>query len=78
PRTDVSVWTFEDCSRASHHVFGQPTEQGLLAPSIAHSMAMSPESEDAVFEIVHRFFNDERMTPELAAIQLAQTLRALR
>lgn len=77
-RMDLPVTAFDDCSRASHHVFNQVSQQGLLAPSIAHSMAMSPESEDAVFEIVHRFFNDERMTPDLAAIQLAQTLRALK
>ncbi|WP_084649146.1 ABC transporter substrate-binding protein [Saccharospirillum impatiens] len=77
-RMDIPVGAFDDCSRASHYVFGQASQQGLLAPSIAHSMAMSPESEDAVFEIVHRFFNEERMTPELAAIQLAQTLRALK
>ncbi|WP_394169950.1 ABC transporter substrate-binding protein [Saccharospirillum alexandrii] len=77
-RKDLPVTAVDDCSRASHHVFGQASQSGMLAPSIAHSMAMSPESEDAVFEIVHRFFNDERMTPELAAIQLAQTLRALK
>lgn len=77
-RMDIPVTGFDDCSRASHHVFNQASQQGMLAPSIAHSMAMSPESEDAVFEIVHRFFNDERMTPELAAVQLAQTLRALK
>jgi glucose/mannose transport system substrate-binding protein len=75
---DIGVTGFDDCSRASHHVFNQASEQGLLAPSIAHSMATSPESEDAVFEIVHRFFNDERVTPEQAALQLAQTLRALK
>ena len=77
-RKDLPVTDFDDCSRASHHVFGQASQRGMLAPSIAHSMAMSPESEDAVFEIVHRFFNNEQMTPELAAMQLAQTLRALK
>ncbi|WP_189606959.1 ABC transporter substrate-binding protein [Saccharospirillum salsuginis] len=77
-RRDVSVADFDDCARAAHHVFVQAGDEGRLAPSMAHSMATSPESEDAVFEIVHRFFIDARVTPETATAQLAQTLRALK
>lgn len=77
-RRDLPVADFDDCARASHHVFVQAGDEGRLAPSMAHSMATSPQSEDAVFEIVHRFFIDERVTPEQATAQLAQSLRALK
>lgn len=77
-RRDLPMTGFDDCSRASHFVFGQASREGRLAPSMAHSMATSPESEAAVFDIVHRFFVDDRITPEQAASQLAQTLRALK
>ncbi len=77
-RSDIPMVAFDDCSRASHHVFVQAGNENRLAPSMAHSMATSPESEDAVFEIVHRFFIDDRVTPEMATAQLAQSLRALR
>lgn len=76
-RRDLGMAAFDDCSRASHHVFNQAGAEARLAPSMAHSMATSPETEDAVFEIVHRFFVDDGMTPETATAELAQSMRAL-
>ncbi len=77
-RRDLTMAGFDDCSRASHHVFNQAADEHRLAPSMAHSMATSPETEDAVFEIVHRFFIDDSVSPETATAQLAQSLRALK
>ncbi|MDB2448929.1 ABC transporter substrate-binding protein [bacterium] len=77
-RRDLTMAGFDDCSRASHHVFNQAAAEHRLAPSMAHSMATSPETEDAVFEIVHRFFIDDSVTAVEATAQLAQSLRALK
>lgn len=77
-RRDLTMAGFDDCSRASHHVFNQASAEARLAPSMAHSMATSPETEDAVFEIVHRFFIDDSVSPATATAQLAQSLRALK
>ncbi|MFG1497646.1 ABC transporter substrate-binding protein [Saccharospirillum sp. HFRX-1] len=77
-RRDLTMAGFDDCSRASHHVFNQAAAEHRLAPSMAHSMATSPETEDAVFEIVHRFFIDDSVSPQAATAQLAQSLRALK
>lgn len=76
-RRNVPMDGFDDCARASDYVFRQASAEGRLAPSVAHSMATSPQAETAFHEIIHRFFMDERMTPETARSQLAQTLKAL-
>lgn len=76
-RRTVPMEGFDDCARASDYVFRQASAQGRLAPSVAHSMATSPQAETAFHEIIHRFFMDERLTPEVARSQLAQTLKAL-
>lgn len=76
-RRQIAMDDFDDCARASDYVFRQASAEGRLAPSVAHSMATSPQAETAFHEIIHRFFMDERVTPETARSQLAQTLKAL-
>lgn len=76
-RSDVSLAGFDDCSQTSAHVFREAESAGLLAPSMAHSMATSPGVESAIFDTLHRFFRDDSITVATTQQRLAQILSAL-
>ncbi|MFY0666324.1 MAG: carbohydrate ABC transporter substrate-binding protein [Natronospirillum sp.] len=76
-RSDIGLAGFDDCSQTSAHVFREAESAGLLAPSMAHSMATSPGVESAIFDTLHRFFRDDSMTVATTQQRLAQILSAL-
>ncbi|WLD58869.1 ABC transporter substrate-binding protein [Salinispirillum sp. LH 10-3-1] len=76
-RADIKLEGFDDCSQTSAHVFREAEQAGLLAPSMAHSMATSPGVESAIFDTLHRFFRDDSIPIEITQLRLAQILSAL-
>lgn len=76
-RSDLNLTGFDDCSQTSAHVFREAELAGLLAPSMAHSMATSPGVESAIFDTLHRFFRDDTVSIAATQQRLAQILSAL-
>lgn len=77
-RANVDLSGFDDCAQTSAHVFREAEATGLLAPSMAHSMATSPGVESALFHVLHRFFRDDDIPVTTAREQMARVLGALR
>lgn len=77
-RSDISLHDFDDCAQTSAHVFSEAEAAGLLAPSVAHSMAGSPSFEGAIFDTLHRFFRNDDVTVAFTQDRLAHILGTLR
>ncbi|MEX1057837.1 MAG: sugar ABC transporter substrate-binding protein, partial [Natronospirillum sp.] len=77
-RSDLPLDGFDDCAQTSAHVFREAEAAGLLAPSVAHSMATAPIVEGAIFDTLHRFFRDDEVSIATTQQQLARILGVLR
>ncbi len=77
-RRDLSVADFDPCARNSHNTFKQAEKTNQLAPSLAHSMASNAEVEDIIFDIVNRFFHDDRLTAKHSQARLIRALAAVK
>lgn len=77
-RSDLPLDQLDDCAQTSAHVFREAESAGLLAPSVAHSMATSPIIEGAIFDALHRFFRDDTLSAATTQQQLARLMGVLR
>lgn len=77
-RSDLNLGALDDCAQTSAHVFREAESGGLLAPSVAHSMATSPIIEGAIFDALHGFFRNDQVTVAATQDELSRILGMLR
>lgn len=68
-RTDVNMDNFDDCGKQSMADLKQAMQRGTLLGSFAHGHAMPETTQEAVQEVVSKFFNSNQ-SPAQAARQL--------
>ncbi len=70
-RLGMKLDKFDDCAKTSAADFVSTAKAGALVPSIAHGMAVPPATEGAMKDVVSQFWNDDRMTAQVAMDRLA-------
>lgn len=74
-RLDVKLDAFDACAKTSARDFFAAGKNSGLVPSAAHGMAMPPAIEEAVKDVVSRYWNDERFTTDMALRALLDASR---
>ncbi|EOD77643.1 ABC-type sugar transport system, periplasmic component [Grimontia indica] len=67
---DVDMTPFDLCAKASKLAFVQAEANNTLLPSMSDSMAVSPQLQEAMLELINHYFNDDTFTEEEAISQL--------
>lgn len=74
-REGVALDGFDPCAKKSQEAYKRAKAKGGLVPSMSQSMAEGSGVMGAIFDVVARFYNDDSMTPQAAAEQLAQRVK---
>ncbi|RKF22311.1 carbohydrate ABC transporter substrate-binding protein [Alginatibacterium sediminis] len=77
-RQDIDLSDFDTCSQESSRAFKQGELTGALVPSFAHGLANSSAVQNAIFDIVNRYFNNPEASPEQTVLQLSRAVKAVR
>ncbi|MGF1767557.1 ABC transporter substrate-binding protein [Enterovibrio makurazakiensis] len=67
---DVDMSPFDVCAKASKQQFDHAQANDSLLPSMSDSMAVSPQRQEAMLELINHYFNDDSFTEEEAISQL--------
>ncbi|KPC53319.1 ABC transporter substrate-binding protein [Amantichitinum ursilacus] len=70
-RQGMDLSKFDECGKKSAEDFKAAAAKGTLVPSWAHDMAISPAVEGAIYDVAGQFWNDDTMTPQVAAEKIA-------
>ncbi|MBL0690861.1 MAG: carbohydrate ABC transporter substrate-binding protein [SAR324 cluster bacterium] len=70
-RIDISDAGFDACGKKGIKDLRESAANGTMMGSMAHGYAAPPAVKNAVFDVVTKFFNDEKVTPAKAAKMLA-------
>lgn len=74
-REGVSLDNFDPCAKKSQKQYQQAKKKDGLVPSMSQSMAETSGVMGAIFDVIAQFYNDDNMTPQTAAKQLAQRVK---
>ncbi|HEX8603909.1 MAG TPA: ABC transporter substrate-binding protein, partial [Pseudoduganella sp.] len=74
-RAGVALDGYGPCARQAAGAFQGAARDGTLVPALA--MALAPELEQAFRDVLSEFWNDERITPEMAMRRLVAATRKL-
>ncbi len=77
PRTDADISTFDRCARDAWQALQQAERHGELVPSAAEGMALTPQVQQALFEVLASYFADPQGDAEETAHRLQRALRAV-
>jgi len=75
-RLNMDMSKFDACAKLSAKDFGETAKTGGLVPSIAHGMAVSPEAQGALQDVISQFWNDDRMTVQQAQARLVRAAKS--
>lgn len=75
---NLSLQSFDSCSRHSAQSLAEATAHDDLVPSMSGGMTISNPVQQAIFEVLAAFFNDEHGNPEQTAIRLSRSIQAAR
>ena len=75
-RIDVKDTDFDDCGKKGMKDLAEASKNGTLFGSMAHGYAAPAPVKGAVFDVVDKFFNDNKMTSAAAAAALAKGVAA--
>ncbi|KKD60629.1 hypothetical protein RN22_10010 [Grimontia sp. AD028] len=67
---DVDMTPFDLCAKASKQAFIHAEANNTLLPSMSDSMAVAPQLQEAMLELINHYFNDDTFTEEEAISQL--------
>lgn len=67
---DVDMTPFDLCAKASKQAFVLAEMNNTLLPSMSDSMAVAPQLQEAMLELINHYFNDDTFTEEEAISQL--------
>ncbi|RXJ73918.1 sugar ABC transporter substrate-binding protein [Veronia nyctiphanis] len=67
---DVDMTPFDICAKASKQAFVHAEVNNTLLPSMSDSMAVAPQLQEAMLELINHYFNDDTFTEEEAISQL--------
>jgi glucose/mannose transport system substrate-binding protein len=70
-RLNMSMTKFDDCAKLSSKDFVDTAKSGSLLPSVAHGLALRPELEGAIKDVVSQFWNEDKITVAAAQSKLA-------
>ncbi|MDD1783130.1 ABC transporter substrate-binding protein [Enterovibrio sp. ZSDZ35] len=66
---DVDMTPFDSCSKASKQQFHFAEENNTLLPSMSDSMAIAPQLQEPMLQLINHYFNDDTYTEEEAIAQ---------
>ncbi|MDP2367376.1 ABC transporter substrate-binding protein [Rhodoferax sp.] len=69
-RLNMSMAKFDDCAKLSSKDFVDTAKSGSLLPSVAHGLAVRPELEGAIKDVVSQFWNEDKITVAAAQSRL--------
>ncbi len=69
---------FDTCARNAAEALAQATRHDNLVPSMSGGMSISNPVQQAIFEVLAGFFNDEQADPAKTASQLTRAIQAAR
>ncbi len=69
-RHDVSVSHFDSCAQRSKAQFLLAESKQLLLPSVTDSMAIEPQRQQALLDLLYRYFNDAGLATDEVVTQL--------
>lgn len=75
-RQDVRLDSFDECARRASADFKASAKRGTLLPSLAHGMAQPAHTVARMWDVINQFWNNERISAQQAANQLAQVAQA--
>ena len=78
PLADVESDQLDHCARLSIQALQQANRHGDLVPSMAEGMAIPPNVQQAIFELLASYFSDPQGNAEMTAKQLARAVLAVR
>ncbi|USH01413.1 hypothetical protein K6Q96_10865 [Grimontia kaedaensis] len=61
---------FDLCAKTSKQAFIHAEANNTLLPSVPDSMAVAPQLQEAMLELINHYFNDDNFTEEEAINQL--------
>ncbi|TAL98152.1 MAG: carbohydrate ABC transporter substrate-binding protein [Rhodanobacter sp.] len=71
-REGTSLTGFDECAKASEHDYKDAAKKNGLVPSMSQDMAEVGAIKGAIFDVVARFYNSDKMTSQEAATELAK------
>lgn len=74
-RQDVSLDKFDECARRASADFKASARRGTLLPSLAHGMAQPAHTVARMWDVINRFWSNDRMSAAEAAAQLASAAK---
>ncbi len=78
PVAEVESDQLDLCAQQSIQALQQANQQGDLVPSMAEGMAIPPNVQQAIFELLASYFSDPQGDAEATAKQLAKAVQAVR
>lgn len=74
-RSGMARTPFDDCAHDSLDAFAASASNGGLVPSFAHGMAVMPEVQGAIYDVVTSYYNSD-MDAKTAAQKMASAVKA--
>ena len=78
PLAEMDSDQLDPCARLSIQALQQANRRGDLVPSMAEGMAIPPNVQQAIFELLASYFSDPQGDAEMTAKQLARAVLAVR